>query len=101
MSAAHPDWKPTMNSADFKLWVAVQGDDFNARVMGSATAAPVIEAITKFKAHQTAAANRATETQQRRTRRAESAVTPRSSGNPVMPAEQTEHDAFLAAFNGP
>lgn len=101
MNAAHPDWMPTMNSADFKLWVAVQGDEFSQRINDSRAAAPVIDAITKFKAHQSAAAARVEDTQQRRNRRASQAVTPPSSRAPVEPGAQTEHDAFLAGFNSP
>lgn len=99
MNAAHADWQATMNSTDFKLWTAMQPD---AQVIQtSEKAAPVIDALTRFKAHQTAAATRSTETRQRTSKRASAAVAPSSNGAPVTPAEQSEHDAFLEAFNSP
>ena len=104
LSAAHKDWAPTMNSADFKLWVAVQPEDYQRTVMSTDKAAPVIEALTKFKAHQAAARERANATQteaDRRNKRASRGVTPGGNAAPLTPGVQSEHEAFLAAFNEP
>lgn len=104
LSAAHKDWAPTMNSADFKLWVAVQPEDYQRTVMSTDKAAPVIEALTKFKAHQAAARERATATQteaDRRNKRTSRGVTPGGNAAPLTPGVQSEHDAFLAGFNSP
>lgn len=104
LSAAHKDWAPTMNSADFKLWVAVQPEDYQRTVMSTDKAAPVIEALTKFKAHQAVARARADATQteaDRRNKRASRGVTPGGNAAPLTPGVQSEHDAFLAGFNSP
>lgn len=102
LAAAHADWAPTMNSTDFKLWVATQPDEYSRAVMTSTKAAPVVEAITKFKAHQATARERVTAAQteaERRNKRASRGVTPGGNPAPLTPESQTEHEAFLAGFN--
>ena len=102
LGATHADWAPTMNSTDFKLWVATQPDEYSRAVMTSTKAAPVVEAITKFKAHQATARDRVTAAQTeaaRRNKRASRGVTPSGNAAPLTPEGQTEHEAMLAAFH--
>jgi hypothetical protein len=104
LAAAHPDWQPTMNSTDFKLFVATLPEDRRQTIMSTDKAAPVALAITEFKVHKQAAqarADAATAEAARRNKRAERGVNPASNAAPLTPAEQTEHEAFVAAFNAP
>lgn len=97
LAQAHADWAPTMNSTEFKLWIATQPDDVRSVVMSTDKAAPVVEALSKFKEFKTRAA--APPPPARSDKRAAAAVTTRGNPAPIGDAEPTVEDAFMAGFN--
>jgi len=96
LAQAHADWAPTMNSTEFKLWIATQPENVRSVVMSTDKAAPVVEALSKFKEFKTRAAP---PPPARSDKRAAAAVTTRGNPAPIGDAEPTAEDAFMAGFN--
>ena len=109
LAKAYPDWSeivgrppaegaPIDQANPFRQWLAKQPADYQKEISETDSAADVRDAITKFKASQSAAP--APKPDRAAARRAviEDAVTPRADGNPppLNPAQSAE-DAFLAA----
>lgn len=103
LTQAHADWIETMNSTDYKLFVAAQGADFQERVMSSSDPDVVSDSLTKFKTHRDQAQRRTPESDDaaRRNNRTQRGVVPSGRTPPGDPGAMTEHEAFLTAFNAP
>lgn len=104
LAKVHPDWMQTMNSTDFKLFVAAKGNEYQTEISSTNDPVVVADSLSQFKAHKqraTDAAQRATEEASRRNNRTALAVTPGARQAPAGAGQMTEHDAFLAGFNSP
>lgn len=100
----HPQWERDMMSADFKLYAASRGAEYNGMIMSTDDPVVVASALTEFKANQRRAqelAQRASETGTLRKNRAERATESGGHRPPPGDAQLTEHDAMIAAFNSP
>lgn len=94
MDAMYEDWRETVNTQDFKLWLTTQTPEvqhtydvtWNARELGNI--------VTKFKDWQQTATDRASKSKQR----LEGALLPDNKNSRVTHAP-TAQDEFLAGFN--
>lgn len=103
MTAKHSDWMETMNSTDYKLYLAAQGAEYLETVSGSNDPDVVADSITKFKEHRDRSdeRTRASTDAARRDKRTARALTPTGRQAPGGQGAMTPHEAMLAAFNAP
>lgn len=93
LTMQHPDWRETADSPEFSVWKGTLPQDVQAALDTSWDAQYLSAAISKFKTWR----DQAKQTQQQRSARLESAVTPQ--GLPVKGPAISDDDAFSAGFN--
>lgn len=94
MDATKPDWRETVQSSDFALWIATQPDDVRHTYATTWDHKALGKIVSGFEAHKAAGAVRTNKSKQR----LESALTPESRGGKVTHAI-SELDAMQAGFN--
>lgn len=93
MDDKHPDWRKTVASDDFALWIASQPDGVRQTYASTWDHRELGGILGKFSASQRAVVDRATKSKQR----LEAALTP--DGSPSRVAHATsDQDAFIAGF---
>lgn len=101
LDKAHPDWEEVIEDNSYKQWLAVQNPQIQYAATHSNDARDAITILNLYKQSQEQEAASSTADKSRRvSQRLESAVTPTSGKQVTRRDYKTEHDEFLAGFNG-
>jgi hypothetical protein len=95
LTVMFPDWRTTTQSADFRLWLETQPEDYRTRINNSWDALEIADALRTHQAAQAAA--KAPAPKQDKTKRLEAAVTPQGVPGDGPPALDPEAE-FLAGY---
>lgn len=94
MDAIYPDWRETVSTQDFNLWIATQPPEVQQTYANTWNANELGGIVSGFKNWQQTANARAAKSKQR----LEAALTPDSTASKVVHAPSSQ-DEFLAGFN--
>lgn len=100
-----PDWRGTVQKPEFSEWVKAQGGDYHARIDQTTDPAEMLDAVTRFKAHELAKTKYQQDAQaeaqriaQTRNARTSAAAAPAGAGRRNPTTANTAEQAFSESF---